>query len=368
MGLVDKLGLSLTGGEALLECFRQVIPEENNLFDSFYKINKSFKKTKVKKVQLCNICQKELNSKNKCPSETCLSNQSLYNFKPIKVFILDIKKQISFILDNHYDAILNNLVNLKRDGYVSDITSGWKYKYEENVLNLVLFADGVNYTKSSSKTIWALLSCIVELPQRIRESHENIISHSMWSGSNPDFNVFLELYNTQTTDLLTNGLIYKDKLIRFKIHIFVGDAPARCKICKSVQFNGKYGCFNCLHPTSRVGQTTIYEYIKNVQLRTEEIYKTQLDTCIENNDEPYQGIKGEAFLSTWMIIPERITIDYMHSSVIGTFKRFINFFFNTKNHEHGSYLGHLYNLNSCLYFLGIKYVVIIYLRSSNWVG
>ena len=217
-----------------------MLPKENKLPESFYKISKSFQKAKVIEVKLCSICEKKLNLNNICPSKTCLSNLSPYRFKPIKVFILDIKKQITFILENNYDSILKNLGNfhfkkisrqtliflltfslllasIKNDGYICDIISGLKYKYREDFLNLVLFADGVNYNKSSNKTIWAILSSIVELPQVLRDSHENIIAHSLWSGSNPDFNLFLEYYNKPTTDLLTNGLDFRGKIIKFKM-------------------------------------------------------------------------------------------------------------------------------------------------------
>jgi hypothetical protein len=313
MGVVDKLNLSPIDAQCMLEFFRHVLPDENKLPQTFYKINKNIYKSKVTEIRLCNVCEKTLNSKRKCPSTTCVSNTSLYSFKPIKIFILNIKNQITFILDNHYDSILSNLAHVKKDGYVYDITSGWKYKYNQNYLNLILFADGVNYNKSSSKTIWALLSAIAELPQKLRESHENKIAHSMWSGSNPDFNVFLEQYNKPTTELIENGLYYKGRTIRFNIHMLVADSPARSKVCKSVQFNGKYGCLTCMHPTSRLGHTTIYEYQTNVKIRTESDYENQVEQTFEN-EEPCLGIKGESFLSVWTSIPEHITIDYMHGS------------------------------------------------------
>ena len=126
MGLVDKLGLSLKAGEVILETFRLVIPEENNLFESFYKINKSFLTSKIIKFQLCNICQKELNNKKKCPSETCFSNQTLYSFKPIKVFdLLDrlfsiLISRIFFLLESghlYFDRLLQSILRTNTDRF-----------------------------------------------------------------------------------------------------------------------------------------------------------------------------------------------------------------------------------------------------------
>ena len=201
-----------------------------------------------------------------------------------------------------------------------------------------MFADGVNYNKSSSKTIWALLSSIVELPQFLRESHGNIIAHSLWSGSNPDFNVFLECYNKQTSDLLKNGLPFRGKTIRFKIHFFCGDAPATAKMVKSIQFNGKFGCLKCLHPTSRLNRTTIYPYIKDIPLRTNEIYEAQVKECLAKS-KPFEGIKDEAFLSLWLTIPENVHREYMHASLIGSFKRMFCYPLLSTNHTKDFYIG-----------------------------
>ena len=33
---------------------------------------------------------------------------------------------------------------------------------------------------------------LVELPPALRSCYENIIFHSSWNGSNPDFNIYLE--------------------------------------------------------------------------------------------------------------------------------------------------------------------------------
>jgi hypothetical protein len=110
MGIISRLGnLPATQCEDLLEFIRVLIPSENNLPESYYRINNSFHKSEVTEFRLCSICQEQLNSKKKCPSVTCISNMSLHSLKPIKVFILDINKQITFILENNYQSILNNL-------------------------------------------------------------------------------------------------------------------------------------------------------------------------------------------------------------------------------------------------------------------
>ena len=110
MGIIGRLGNSpATQCEDLLEFLRVLIPNENNMPESYFRINSLFHKSKVIEFRLCSICQEQLNAKKKCPSKTCISNMSLHSLKPIKVFILDINKQITFILENNYQSILNNL-------------------------------------------------------------------------------------------------------------------------------------------------------------------------------------------------------------------------------------------------------------------
>ena len=88
--------------------------------------------------------------------------------------------------------------------------------------------------------MWAIYSCIAELPPILRNSYENIISHLSWSGSNPDFNYYLENYNNQIDDLLKNGVEFKNVKINFRINLFLADAPALAKACFCNQYNGKY--------------------------------------------------------------------------------------------------------------------------------
>jgi hypothetical protein len=187
----------------------------------------------------------------------------------------------------------------------------------------------------------------------LRESHENIIAHSLWSGSNPDFNVFLEYYNKETSELLENGLEFRGKLIRFKIHFFCGDSPATCKICKSTQYNGKFGCIHCLHPTSRIGKRTVYPFNNQITNRSNELYENQVKECIENG-ERVEGIKDQAFLSLWLTIPEDITFEYMHGSLIGSFKKMFCQPLLTSNHGEE-------------FYIGMKFLLILYNCTSDFL-
>lgn len=219
-----------------------------------------------------------------------------------------------------------------------DICSGTKYVYEENCINLILFADAVTYTKSVSRSMWAIFSCIAELPPILRSSYENIIFHSIWSGPDIDFNLFLKEYNSEIDLLIKSGVKYKSISIKVKVLGFIGDAPARSKALNTKQFNGTYGCLMCLHPTERnsKNRAQIYPVIYNLKLRTDDLYLDQVKKAIDTN-ECYMGVKGFSYFSNWISIPSCVIYDYMHLSLIGTFKHIVNMLLENCQTEY--YLG-----------------------------
>ena len=132
----------------------------------------------------------------------------------------------------------------------TDIVTGEKYVYRENTCNLFLFTDEVKYNKSGNSSIWALFSCIVELPPKLHYKIENIIYHSTIGGAEPEFNNFLSVYNSEIDTILLDGIgNYK-----IKIHAATGDSPALAKICKINGHNGYNSCLKCMHPGVHLGK------------------------------------------------------------------------------------------------------------------
>ena len=93
----------------------------------------------------------------------------------------------------------------------SDIMSGAAYSFEQDSFSLNLFADAAVYNKSGNKSMWAIFSSFVELPPILRFASDNIIFHSSWTGSNPDFNLYLEKYNPQKDLILKNGIDFEKR-------------------------------------------------------------------------------------------------------------------------------------------------------------
>ena len=243
-----------------------------------------------------------------------------------------------------------------------DILNGRAYKYETNTFNLVIFIDAVSYTKSGNKSMWAVFSTFVELPPILRSMSENIIFHSSWTGTMADFDIFLKIYNSQIDDILKNGVDFQGVKYIIKVHMLIADAPARSKACNTTNFNGKFGCLKCLHPTISQGQgitiyptldklkslqiirknrllvSTIEPFTESINLRTNDYYKQQLAKAI-SSQKVYEGIKGPSHLSKWFKIPDAVYLDKMHLCDIGTFKSMFNSFFDPKKSQEEYYLG-----------------------------
>ena len=231
---------------------------------------------------------------------------------------------------------------MKNNTSITDVISGTSYKFKENTLSLILFIDAASYNKSGNKSIWAIFSTIAELPPQLRHSYENVIFHSLLSGGNPDFNNYLETYNSEINDLIENGFKHNNITYNIRVFLFLADAPARAKVCKINQFNGKYGCIKCLHPSEYLKEKkkTVYPVDFTIEKRTNKSYEECVQEAIESRTT-IKGVKGFAYISNWISIPNNILLDYMHLCLQGTFNSMFNNFFDSQFHLKEFYLGEL---------------------------
>ncbi len=211
----------------------------------------------------------------------------------------------------------------------SDICNSNAYNASnENTVSLLLFIDQATLAKSNiQSSFWGLYSAIAELPPIIRFCHHNIISHSFYAGRNPDFNRFFKEYNTSLNCLITNGLTINGLKFNIRVHAVVADAPARAKITYTTQYNGKYGCLHCIQAAEEISRNKrVFRYLENAQVRSSSLYKKQVKLVKENrNTQDSRGVRGSAYLSRWVQIPNGILLDYMHLSLEGTFTWMMKF-------------------------------------------
>lgn len=148
--------------------------------------------------------------------------------------------------------IINFLHFIKGDlkeSQTLDILNYGKHNYKENTLSLVVFYDGANFTNSNKSSFWAMFSIIADLPPIVRFRYSNIISHFIISSSQVDINKYSYKHSSELEKLICNGLeISGFGKVNIRIIGMICDTVARSKVLYTIQFNGKYGCIQCLHP------------------------------------------------------------------------------------------------------------------------
>ncbi len=80
----------------------------------------------------------------------------------------------------------------------------------------------------------------------------NIVHISFWQGHVLEsFNGILKHHFKELVEILQQGISIRigsiDIVLKSYIHCLIGDSPARAKIANSKNFNGKFGCLECMN-------------------------------------------------------------------------------------------------------------------------
>ena len=212
---------------------------------------------------------------------------------------------------------------------------------DENSIFLLLFFDAAHFSNSIDGKVWAILAIVLNLPLSIRQAFLNIIPILFWQGHVHDnFNNIIKHHLKELLEIIQTGISCQIGSIKvsFKVIIggLIGDAPGEAKLANSIQFNGKFGCIRCLNSGKSFKRSRIYEYNPNVQLRSNELYLRQVRES-EKSGQPFEGIKGENFLSSFCLFPDSVLIDSMH--LLGVVKQLLFLWFESKNSDSEFYLG-----------------------------
>jgi hypothetical protein len=206
---------------------------------------------------------------------------------------------------------------------------------------LILFFDAAHFSNSVDGKVWAVLAIVLNLPLSIRGSFLNIVPILFWQGHVLEsFNDILKHHLKELVEILQHGISIRigsiDMVLKVFIHCLIGDSPARAKIANSKQFNGKFGCLKCMNSGEKKTRTRIYPYKHDVQLRSSNLYRKQAHEA-EILGTPFEGIKGENFLSKFCVFPDSILTDSMH--LLGLVKRLLFLMFDSKNSKQSFYIG-----------------------------
>ena len=101
----DKMSLNEKDCNLFLEFIRLILPLDNNIPESYYKIKKLNHKSKIQEAFLCKTCEDKLDHKKKCTNEFC-SSYNLTIKRPIKCYTANVKDQLNDILNKHYKTMI----------------------------------------------------------------------------------------------------------------------------------------------------------------------------------------------------------------------------------------------------------------------
>ena len=307
-----------------------------------------FPKNDFKIYHFCKRCTERLEFGNE-KFVTCPRCNSICKKKDNDNFFIHIplKPQLAEMLNSDLYC------SLRKNCDESDVVNGSVYKQfrengiiGDNDISIQFNVDGVNFARSSKKSMWPILAGVNELPYRLRK--DNLFLCGLWYGKKkPPMNLYLKPFVDEMNNLYNEGLIYNqtesDEHVIVKVHtVFCTvDSVARPLVQNMKQFNGKFGCGYCIHEGLKVGKNKrVYPVNQNSTPRTAKQYRKYVRKSVKK-EKAYKGVKGPSVLS---LLPnfdmiECFPPDYMHNWLLGISKLFITTWLDSKNRDKPFYLG-----------------------------
>ena len=282
-----------------------LLPEQNN-FPSAYSHNKKIKKN----------FNEEMRFFKKTEEET--------------VCVMNFRYQLRDIVQKNLSTIFN-YSSERRHKPQNDLNSDFSpvVENEQNslLINLILFADGVNIKKSTMRReLWPIWLQIADLPPKLRMSLKNVVLASLFVGATyPNwFDIVPQVRSELNSAVQIKGNNNVSLRVCFKVRLLVSDLGAKCHILNMFKFNGYYGCHYCTAQGKTIGRThAYYPYEQRGDVRESTLNNIHVE-CAEtigvNELVNVIGVKGKnAFSGLIEGLPLSAPVDYMHCVLLGVF-------------------------------------------------
>lgn len=364
MTLAQKFNFPQRAIKYILKFTRLHMPKKAKFYDSTYILRNIFsRKYKFTKVPYCKHCKKLLKYERGVFISCCAEK---FNSKFLMLPLLDQIKCL-FERKKFRELILNRSSTDKIvERNFESVCDGSVYKEHSEFLSvptnfsLTLYADGVQLFNSSKSSTWPLCLVFNEIPYKERYKVENMLLLGCWyDGTQPDFNTWLSAAFEALKTLFHNGVqvTFRDDgnaqhsiNVKGVIILVTADAPARAKIYKVNQYNGRFGCAVCYQSGSARKDAQnktmkgpyVFPYEEIVNFRTSEqtielgIRANALKTIL-------YGIKGVSIMFKLIKDPiKSLALDPMHLIYSGVMCKFLEMLFGKKfNKEKFSLLNYL---------------------------
>uniref|UniRef100_A0A0K0EHA4 Dimer_Tnp_hAT domain-containing protein n=1 Tax=Strongyloides stercoralis TaxID=6248 RepID=A0A0K0EHA4_STRER len=214
-------------------------------------------------------------------------------------------------------VILENLAYFLPENYENEIIP----------IDIYLHIDGAQINKSNTLKMWPVTGIFPTLPKKIRYSLRNNIFFSVTvTKDNVDFKYIIENIKNEAIVKSFQSVLYGDEkkpfyfLIKFKA--LLGDIPAIRESNGFTACNSFFSCTFCDIPGESVQMRRVW--LGEHNLITDQSYienaKEAEKQKLLNNTSHYKGIKHLSFWNPLLSIPSGLSIDWMHTLLLGPIK------------------------------------------------
>jgi hypothetical protein len=317
-----------------------------------------FEKDYLKYHTYCENCKKIFEDHfDECQTPNCDGKKSDNLCK--KYFITsNLGMQIKEIIQRKeiWDALCDLIDHHDRSS-IADVRSGSGYKELQKEggfldsnrnITLSMFIDGVPLFKSSGVSMWPVYFIINEIPPKERFLKKNMLLWGIWQGTGkPKMTMFLTplvtdllMLHNDGVNIVKNGTSY---LVKAKLIIVTMDLQARAYVTNMTQHNGEFSCLYCTASgkvvKSGAGNCRTFPF-KDYDKRTDDMIK-EASLTASRTGKRYHGFFGESILSClpYFSLSKNIVIDYMHGTLLGVTKKFLDMWFDSKYKDTPHYIG-----------------------------
>ena len=220
--------------------------------------------------------------------------------------------------------------------------------FDNDLVNLTLYTDGINTFKNSKFSIWPIYFIFNDIHIDKRYFLENIVLCGIWYGeAKPQMQELLKLSLEPLLANFNSKFTFGEFEYRVRLKYIVADKPARSMLLNMQSSNSTYFCPCCLVKSTNkifLNRRHTFFNFNNGQIyhpRTDEGFAAIAHSS-QFSGQPQYGIKGTCFLQNFIhfkLIKSNI-FDYMHSVCLGIFKSLFNFLFILP-HSQNSYRSHI---------------------------
>lgn len=340
LSFILRFQLPKSAVSALLSLINLHCPVPNNNIKTYHQLTSIFKEPSItlQRHYYCLKCFGNLNNEGICSncSENDDSEKDYFITSPIVPQVQKLFQRPGF---------LGKLNRINREAVrtcVSDIYDGKIYRQLMSPgaffsssfgLSFMWYTDGVQVFKSSKFSFWPFFLVINELPYKDRFKIQNLIFGGMWFGYHkPRPEMFLRKIYEDLAQIYNGIEIIIENIpvvLRGIVCCGTCDLPANALFLNMTQYNGKFGCKKCKQKGQKCEGKWVYQYEKDLSLRTdEETKKHQVEA--DESGVRVCGVKGSSVIGNIVFKPIQSTaIDFMHY-LSGIVKLLLSLHFDVK--------------------------------------